>query len=269
MNGPIDFPSFIQNIIDEKKESLGIEFKGYWYWSEKEEVSAKAWGEFLKDFSALFNTYNSKFEKKYFILGYDETNEKVNDYFIDKNGEIIKFLKNKDTLKKEIVEKIKSNFTSTPSFKNSNSLVELESFFEIKSEIINEHELLIIVFSNAPYLLEVKGILQGNESFREKNIIIRRLKNDLTPENSNASIDEINNLRSIVEKNYDRDLFEVDTSIKKIVELFVEKNIPMAIIKEEIIQHNCTTGIYYELYTIEGDYTSPRQDLNIFKGLEV
>ncbi|ANW25438.1 hypothetical protein BA953_15205 [Vibrio coralliilyticus] len=40
-------------------ETLTTEFKKNWYWTTKTKNTQKEWGEFLKDFSALFNVQST------------------------------------------------------------------------------------------------------------------------------------------------------------------------------------------------------------------
>ena len=56
----------------EKDENIWLEFKSFWYWNEGEDPQ-KGWGEFLKDFVAIFNTYSIGVDKKYFIIGFNDS----------------------------------------------------------------------------------------------------------------------------------------------------------------------------------------------------
>ena len=72
-----------------ENEKIWLEYKSYWYWCEGESQQ-RGWGEFLKDFVALFNTYSESMDKKYFVIGYDEVTKKRQNYNIDNNGNKLK-----------------------------------------------------------------------------------------------------------------------------------------------------------------------------------
>jgi len=62
----------------------------------------KDWGELLKDFSALFNSYISpeeKEHKKYLIIGVDEVNKKYQDFDVNSRKEKISDLEDLEKLK--------------------------------------------------------------------------------------------------------------------------------------------------------------------------
>ena len=46
---------------------MWLEYKSFWYWNEGDSEQ-KGWGEFLKDFAALFNTYTKQKDEKYHSL---------------------------------------------------------------------------------------------------------------------------------------------------------------------------------------------------------
>lgn len=92
-----------------KEECLWLEFKSYWYW-ENNKNKSQAWNEFLKDFSAIFNTADSHRDNvKYMIIGFDEKTNKHNNYYESKDNSEITDIKNIDLLKKEIISKLKKD----------------------------------------------------------------------------------------------------------------------------------------------------------------
>lgn len=244
----------IEKLLNED-EKVWLEFKSSWYWDNEQKELSKSWGEFLKDFSALFNS-NSKDETKYLIIGFDEAKKQLKEFSTDKNGQKLIFIENLEDFKETIVSRLRRNFKNIPEYKNSNNLVEVENFFDIALIPIQGHTLLVFIFHPAPYLLELKRLLQGNQSFREGNIIIRKLKQDGTPENNNANSQEIDSLKKIVKLRQEKDYPNKDSSIKKIVEVFKEKYSPASEILEVGVERNYTSGIYFEIFTVQGEYFS-------------
>ena len=69
------------------EETVWLEYKSFWYWDEKDASRAvKGWGEFLKDFAALFNTYSKQKDAKYFIIGFNEDTKKCQNFNIDQEN---------------------------------------------------------------------------------------------------------------------------------------------------------------------------------------
>lgn len=153
-----------------RPESLWLEFKSFWYWNEDDKEIAICWGEFLKDFSALFNSCE-KGETKYLIIGFDEKTRTCRNYYIDTNGKGISVIRNLDEFKKSIVSKLKKHFSNIPEYRKSNKLVDIDTLFSINSVAINGYKLLVFTLYPAPYLLQLNKQLQGSETFREGNII--------------------------------------------------------------------------------------------------
>lgn len=244
----------IESLVDQN-ETLWLELKSKWYWSDLK-PQGKDWGELLKDFSALFNSYISpeeKEHKKYLIIGVDEVNKKYQDFDVNSRKEKISDLEDLEKLKKAIISKLKRNFVSTPEFRGSNELVDIETFFDITSLTVKENRLLIFVFHAAPYLLEVKKLLDGNETFRRGSIIIRKIKQDGTPENDNASHEEIEVLKEIVKSKQEAIYPDRDTSIKKTVEAFKDKIAPSAEMLN-LASEKSSSGIYFEIFRVQGDF---------------
>ncbi len=257
----------LQKIVEsliEKDETLWLEFKSKWYWQDSK-IQAKEWGEFLKDFSALFNYINQedqekdkletdKDNRKYLIIGVDETSKKCQDFDINAKGQKISKLENIESLKKIISSKLRRHFIGKPEYKGSTDLVDIESFFDITSLSIKGKNLLVFVFYSAPYLIEIKETLQGNETFRKGSIIIRKLKNDGTPENDNASYQEIEGLEKIIKIRQKEIYPDKDISIEKIVRAFRDKFSPASEISSLASERNYLSGIYFEIFKIEGEF---------------
>ncbi len=243
-----------ENLI-EQKETVWLEFKSCWYWNNGDDPS-KGWGEFLKDFSALFNTNDTqqKDERKYLIIGFNETDKKCRNFDIDKNGNQLKCFDDLNNFKRTVSSKLSRYFLAKPEHRGSNNLYEIESLFDISQVSINNIKLLVFVINAAPYLLELKKILQGNESFREGNIIARTMKDDGTPENSNANHELIEFLLASIKERHEKDYPHKDTSIKKVIQAFKEKFSPASEIFEVKNERNYTNGIYFEIFTIRGEY---------------
>jgi hypothetical protein len=74
--------------ILQKEENLWIEYKSFWYWNNSDNSPAiqKGWGELLKDFAALFNTYTNESDSKYLVFGFKEKEKEIIQYDIDTNG---------------------------------------------------------------------------------------------------------------------------------------------------------------------------------------
>lgn len=246
----------VQDLL-QHDETIWLEYKSFWYWNEGENPQ-KGWGEFLKDFAALFNTYSNTKDKKYFIIGFDEKTRITQNYYIDQNDKQLKIFNDIQLFKKKIVEKLKNHFKNTPEYKDSEALVSIETLFDLELvHMENNDEILVIIIKHAPYLLELKKVLQGNESFREGNIITRIQKDDGSPENTNATSSNISSLIEIVQNNKFIDFPEKDISIKKIVEVFKEKIFPSAEVKYIQSEANYSSGIYFEIYSLRGEYSTP------------
>lgn len=247
--------NIVSQLLEHEDEKIWLEYKSYWYWSESEKNKVgKGWGEFLKDFSALFNSESSENGTKYFIIGFDETTKLTQNYKVDVNGDILSIFKCLEKFKSVIVDKLKNNFKSAPEYNGSISLDNIESFFDVSTTSIKGHEVLIITIARAPYILELTKLLQGNESFREGSIPVRKSKTDGSPENVNASRDDSNLL---IEKIKNQESFYYplkETSIEKVVELFKEKYFPTSTISCPIKEKGNTSGIRYEIFEISGEY---------------
>lgn len=241
----------------EKEENLWLEFKSFWYWNQNDEQFVKGWGEFLKDFSALFNTYTLSRDIKYFIIGFDEVTKKTQNYHIDQNGETIKVFNNLDDFKSRLVKKLCSYFCNIPEYMSRNNLYQIETLFALHEVVIESAKLLVIEIRPAPYLLELKQVLQGNEQFKEGNILTRLLKSDGSPENINSNDDIRTKLKEIVASIKLHNYPNKDLSIYKVVELFKLKNFPLANIERTHALNNYSEGLHFEFYRLRGEYNVP------------
>ncbi len=241
-----------------KEETVWLEYKSFWYWDERDASnSAKGWGEFLKDFAALFNTYSKQKDEKYFIIGFDEHTKKCQNFNIDQENKEIKIFNDLQLFKRKIVSKLKNSFRNIPDYKESNELPGIESLFDIEVVRVDDKtEVLVFTIKAAPFLLELDKQLQGNVTFREGSIITRVSKKDGSPENANANAKKIEELLGTVESNKVDNFPEKDISIKKIVEVFQEKIAPHSERKHIKSETNYSSGICYEIYTLRGEYTS-------------
>jgi hypothetical protein len=230
-----------------KEENLWLEFKCCW----KDVDESKIWGEFLKDFASLFNTYTETNDTKYLIIGFDETTKKCQNYN-ENNGEILSVFSNIEDFKTKISKKLKNHFKNIPSYKDLNNLPDIENYFNIDIVNYNDSNLLIFTILPAPYLLELHKQLIGNETFRDGNIVTRNLKKDNTPEIINAPSNKIKELEKYVNKNKREKFPEKNISIEKITTVFKNKYFPASnviLVKKE---HNYSSGIFYEIFSIEG-----------------
>ena len=69
----------MNNLLEDllkKEENLWLEFKCCWADVDESII----WGEFLKDFASLFNTYTETNDIKYLIIGFDEITKKCQNY---------------------------------------------------------------------------------------------------------------------------------------------------------------------------------------------
>lgn len=232
-----------------KEENLWLEFKCCW----KDVDENKVWGEFLKDFASLFNTYTDQNDTKYLIIGFDEIKKQCQNYN-DNNGKMLSVFNDIVVFKKNIVKKLKNHFKNIPVYSTSSELPNIDTYFDIFIIEKEGFELLVFKIMPSPYLLELNKLLNGNETFRDGNIITRKLKNDESPEIINAGSEDIEKLKKYVEINKKDHFPEKILSIKKIVEVFKNKNFPASIIKDISQEKNYSSGIFYEIYSIEGDY---------------
>lgn len=239
-------------------ESIWLEFKSYWYWNGQSKNKEEGWNELLKDISAMFNTIslgNQKNPKKYIIFGYDEKTKEHNDYFKDKDGNDINDLTNLEELKKSLIKKIKNRFSCYPEFKKSSELYEIESLIEFEEIEYSNTVNLVLTIHDAPYLLQQKS--NTGKGTRNGDIWIRKLKLDETPENIIASHSQISELIEIIQDIKIKSYPENETTIFKVVDAFRDKNLPNAEIINISSERNYTTGICYELYSIEGKFSNP------------
>ncbi|MBH0050556.1 NACHT domain-containing protein [Pseudoalteromonas sp. SWYJZ19] len=247
--------SIVSQLLENEDEKIWLEYKSYWYWPESDTNKiGKGWGEFLKDFAALFNSEASGSGTKYFIIGFDETTKLTQNFKIDINDKNLSIFNDLPKFKNTLIKKLKNSFRSIPEYNGSHSLDNIESFFEVCTTEIKGHEVLVIRVGIAPYILELTKLLQGNESFREGSIPVRKNKPDGSPENVNASRDESSILISKIKSQGSFHYPLKETSIEKVVELFKAKFFPNSTINCPIKEISNTSGLRYEIFEISGEY---------------
>jgi hypothetical protein len=113
---------------------------------------------------------------------------------------------------------------------------------------------MVIEINLAPYMLELNKVLVSNETFREKNILIRQIKNKNDVEVCNASYSEIQELEKQVLSNKIQYYPEKEISIKKIVEIFKNTVFPNAILKDLDTPLDRTSGVFLSVlsYQVKG-----------------
>lgn len=238
------------NKLIQKDESLCLEFKSYWYWSS-ESNKEKGWNEFLKDFISMFNTYDEVSLSRYFIFGYDEKTKIFNDYYTQRNNQILDEIKNIEKLKDTLTQKIMSTCVNSP---DSNGNFELKDFFEFEQIRIENKNILLLTIHLAPFYLVLNRDL--SEGMKKNVIPVRSLQND-SPRNSILNNLDLKKLNKIVE-NIRKNLIKHEKrTIKKIVEAFQTKHFPSAsvVLKGEVRQK---LNIYYELFEIQSALYSPQ-----------
>lgn len=214
----------IQSFI-KKDENIFLEYKSKWYWENGDKELSKSWGEFLKDFIALYNANHDYIhEDKYLIIGINELekyNERIVDITYDKNGEKIKKLQNLEVFKLEIISKIKNNFKTI-------SNTEIENIeFEMKYLIIDTKKILVFNIKPTYNILVLKKDLQDKKTtIRKNSVLIRTYKNRLDPEVSIAdpiSIEKLKISAKAFKKEKDAER-KKEISIEKTVNLFTQYN---------------------------------------------
>lgn len=247
---------FLKDLVA-NDESIWLEFKSYWYWNSNSNKKEEGWNELLKDISAMFNTIdreNKTNSKKYIIFGYDEKTEDHNNYFQDRNGNDIDDLMDLEKLKNNLIKKLKNRFSCYPEFKNSSELYDIESLIEIEEIEYANTVNLVLTINNAPYLLQSKS--NTGKGTRSGDVWIRNLKADKTPENIIANHSQISELMEVIQNIKIKSYPENETTILKVVDAFRDKNLPGADIINMSSERNYTTGICYELYSIEGEFSN-------------
>jgi hypothetical protein len=243
----------IVNSLLQEDENLWLEFKSYWYWIDREKELGKSWGELLKDFAAIFNTYDGSNSIKYIVFGYDEKTSEMRNFYIDKEGKSIKIFNDLVTFKKDFIKKLKKHFFSIPEYKKTKRLADIEKMFDIDTITMNGCRLMVFTIYPSPYILELKTILQGNESFREGSILVRKIKADGSPENKNASSDEVERLKNFIQERRQSEYPQRDINIQKVVEVFKDKHLPSAK-TESINKRQYSTGIHFHVTQFHSKY---------------
>lgn len=245
----------IKSLTKEANETLWLEHKYFWYWkeSDKEGEKQKGWSEFLKDFSALFNTYyDDSLEKRYMIFGYDEKTESFINFFEDRDRNIINELLDISIFKEKLVKQLKSTFECCPTYKKSNELNDIDKMFSFDITEISSKKILVITFQKVPYYLRFK---RGVKDVRENNVLIRHLK-DGEPEICVAKNEIQDKLKEIAQLNRENTYLEHDTTIEAIVKTYIQENFPKAIDKKTPV-NIYSENINFEFFTITGDRVLP------------
>lgn len=247
----------LQDIIVDlikNEECLWLEFKSYWYWDNSKPDKSQGWNEFLKDFSAIYNTADAhKDNVKYMVIGFDEKTNIHNNYYEAKDGSELIDLKDINSLKKEIISKLKKRFKSTPIFKETDDLKDIETFFNIEIVDIGGIKNIVFIFHETPYLLELKANL--SDGFRSGSILVRDLKIDKTPEVLVADYNRVTTLLDIINK---QDKYpEKETTIEKIVNEFTNKYMRDAIYLIKDSKRDYQTNICYEIFKVKNDFSNP------------
>jgi hypothetical protein len=187
----------IEDLINQN-ESLYLEFKRDWYWSNEEKPTEAQWGEFLKDFIALVNC-NEGFigQKKYMIIGIDESennpNKRIfNTSITDGNFKSILDIKNSINQKVNTFFKIDS--------KNDNEIFDINNYYKINEEVIGNKQVILFEIDQVPYLIVLKKNIQDKNRTEKSNaVFIRGIKESGDPEVRNASPDEQRNINSALQ----------------------------------------------------------------------
>lgn len=234
-----------------QEETLLIEFKREWYWTDNckkmKRFEQQLEGEFIRDIVALFNTVNFQDSKK-LIIGFDEKTHTV-----DKGWKNVKLLQSIEELRKKIIKKIDDNFKTYP----ENNDFKLENFFSFEEE----HECLIINIRQAPFLLIAKKeiftkkakIQDANVESSQGKVIegecpARVMLNDV-PTTTRLTQDTINQVCEELREKTKLGFFAKYTktiSIEKIVDVYKKTTMPKGQ-KEEVsnVPYGCV------LYTLE------------------
>lgn len=242
-----------------KAENLWLEFKCCW----KDVDEHKVWGEFLKDFASLFNTYTETNDTKYLIIGFDEETKKCQNYN-ENNGRVISVFRDIEDFKLKVVKKLKNHFRNVPVYRTLSDLPDIETYFQVHLVEKNGVKVLVFKIIPSPYLLELKKQLQGNETFRDGNIITRDLKHDGTPEIINAPSSSIDVLKRYIDKNRKEKFPEKRITIEKIVTVFKNKYFPSSNISCISEKRDSSSGVFFEIYSIVGGDYSPTIDFIYF-----
>jgi len=208
-----------------KDENIFLEYKSKWYWENSDKELSKAWGEFLKDFVALYNANHDYInEDKYLIIGINESKrngERIVDITHDINGDIITKMQNLDIFKSEIISKIKNNFKIIDN-------TEIENInFELSYITITSKKILVFNIKPTYNILVLKKDLQDKKAtIRKNSVLIRTYKDGFDPEVSIADPLSIEKLKHSaktfqIEKETER---KKEISIEKTVNLFTQHN---------------------------------------------
>lgn len=228
-------------------ETLTTEFKKTWYWTTKTKNNQKEWGEFLKDFSALFNVQSPDESKKHLIFGYDDDSKEFVDFHI--SDELApELIKNTENLKEELTKKINKHFSTLPEDKNID-LPEIDSLFQINRFEYKGKQLLSISIDNSPYILEIKkDIVDKNATYRQSSVLIRKYRGKQDPENCIAGLRDMKEILDVISE---RNMPTRNISINKYVNIFKSKHLPSAIITKISTEYTYSNGSCHEIYKLD------------------
>ncbi|MDD9194829.1 NACHT domain-containing protein [Aliivibrio sp. S3MY1] len=231
-------------------ETLTTEFKKTWYWTNKDKDKdiQKEWGEFLKDFSALFNVQSSDESKKHLIFGYDDDSKEFCDFHI--SDELAPdLIKKTEKLKDELTKRVKKHFSTLPEDKNID-LPEIDSLYQINTFEYQGKKLLAISIDNAPYILEIKkDIVDKKSTYRKNTVLIRNYKEESDPENCIASHTEISKILKLIS---DQNMPKRNISVSKYVNIFKSKHLPSSKLDEVSREYTYSNGNCHEVYKLNG-----------------
>lgn len=240
----------IDNLIHQTENEY-LEFKSEWYCQNASSTSPKEWGEFLKDFAALVNCNAAYVEqKKYLIIGIDESEEELNKRVQDINVCTGKY-KDLGIFKAEIIKKI-SQF-----FRVGNCDTKIYDDFTINYINISGKNILVFEINSAPEILILKKNLQDKKRTEKlNNVFIRKMKSTGDPEVLNASPEDIQKLSTaLLSRNIKikKDV-NLEKSLDKTISLFVTNNAMFSLRKVTKKQIKKDL-ILFEVYSVTSSFT--------------
>lgn len=205
-----------QNNFNNYNEELHIEFKREWYWKNKDDINGK--NEFIKDFTALFNT---QAEKKFLCIGIDEKEKTMYNWNNDVK-ELIN-IDNLDNFKQELNKLITNCTQIYPESKRNNDL-KIDDYYNL--DILDN--ILHITIEQAPFLLSLNIDIRG---FARKSILYRAY----TDKQLGIVCMGINDIEETLKKiqNITKIPSIKDISIVSIVEAFQKERLPKATIEKD------------------------------------
>lgn len=232
------------------KETKWLEFKSEWYWQDSisKEAKSEKWGEFLKDFVALFNVLEEKV--KYLVVGFDEATQEK------KPVQSIADLQSIDKFKSCMIDKIANSFELIKNLDEKKP--DMNNLFQIDWV----EGLLVFSITQNSYLLELRRELKGNSNkvFGRGSVFTRKLRDNNSPFVDTMSHSEIVSTKqslcsySLKDKN--------TMSIQKIVEAYKDSQIQ----KATIAPRETTKEFRYQFYKIVSDKLGIQINFIYFSG---